>query len=55
MTEEQLEALAKLAAETLNGGNFYDENFYKCEHRQAWIRAVKLIIEQTKGTSDGSS
>ena len=46
MTEEIYEELAKFAAETLNGGDFYDERFYQNKHREAWVRMVKALLDK---------
>jgi hypothetical protein len=46
---DQIETLAKFAAETLNGGNFDDKNYYAYETRLAWKNMIrKLIIEIQK-------
>jgi hypothetical protein len=46
---DQIEELAKFAAETLNGVNFDDKNYYAYETRLAWKNIIrKLIIEMQK-------
>lgn len=46
MTDTEIEELAKWAANKLNGGNWYDENFYKFEHRQAWMNMIRELLEK---------
>jgi hypothetical protein len=46
ITDEEVERIAKKLAESMNGGKFYDENFYRSEHRAAWMRGVRLVIEE---------
>ena len=48
MSEKELEDLAKWAANKLNGGNWYDENFYKFEHKKAWMEMISELIEKVK-------
>lgn len=48
MTDKQIEDFAKFAAETLNGGNFYDKNYYQAKHREAWMNMITKLIEKMK-------
>ena len=44
MTDEEVTELAKFAAETLNGGDFYDERFYQNKHREAWENMIRALL-----------
>lgn len=40
-----IERMAAIAAEHVNGGKFHDGDFYSPEHRQRWIEAMTLATE----------
>jgi len=48
MTTEEIESLAKFAAETLNGGDFYNKNYYNFRHKEAWENMISKLIEKMK-------
>lgn len=43
MTE--IEHMAAIAAEHVNGGKFNDGDFYSPEHRERWIEAMQIATE----------
>lgn len=46
MNEEELERLAKLAAEIINGGDFYDSRWFQFKHREAWMRGIAAVLKE---------
>jgi hypothetical protein len=55
MTEAEIIALAKFAAETLNGGDFYAERFYQNRHREAWTNMIRALLLKLKAPSLGTN
>lgn len=43
-----IERMAAIAAEHVNGGKFHDGDFYSPEHRQRWIEAMTLATERLR-------
>jgi len=46
MSDKEIEELAKFAAESLNGGNFYDKNYYNAKHREAWEKMIVKLLNK---------
>ena len=44
-SDELIEKAAKIAAETTNGGSFYDEKWYTADHRKAWYKGIRSALE----------
>jgi hypothetical protein len=43
-TEAQIEAAAQAAAESMNGGAFYNPAYYVDAHRDRWREAIRLAL-----------
>lgn len=54
MTKHNIEELAKWAAETLNGGDFYDKNYYHFKHKEAWEDLIRKLIPKIESANVSS-
>lgn len=52
--EKKIEELAKWAAETMNGGDFYNKNYYHFKHREAWEGLIRKLIVKLEPVSESS-
>jgi hypothetical protein len=50
LSPEQLDLAAAAAAETANGGSFFDSRFYTEEQRDRWRRIARAAIDAAIGT-----
>jgi hypothetical protein len=46
VSDDELERLAKLAAETVNGSDFYDNRWFQFKHREAWMKGIAAVLKE---------